>query len=56
MSNLSDALRRIHPTAGARLLLADAVCIDQGNVHERSAQVRLMRLIYQETVRVLVWW
>lgn len=53
--NLSGALRRVRRTQGTRLLWADAVCIDQDNVHERSAQVALMRSIFQGAVRVLVW-
>lgn len=37
--NLSDALRRVHHTTSTRLLWADAICIDQNNVQERSAQL-----------------
>lgn len=53
--NLSRALRRVRHTNGTRLLWADAICIDQNNVHERSTQLALMRSIFQGAVRVPVW-
>ena len=34
---------------------ADAICIDQSNLAERSQQVQLMRQIYQSAFIVLVW-
>ena len=34
---------------------ADAICIDQSNLDERTQQVRLMRQIYQSAFVVLVW-
>ena len=39
----------------ARLLWADAICIDQSNLRERGEQVQLMRSIYQQAKEVLVW-
>jgi Heterokaryon incompatibility protein (HET) len=53
--NLSDGLRRFRRTSDTRLLWADAICIDQSNVHERGAQVAMMGLIYHDAIRVLVW-
>jgi len=38
-----------------RLYWADALSIDQGNIQERSEQVKLMSQIYQAAVGVLVW-
>ena len=53
--NLSSALRRVRRVNDTRLLWADAICINQNNVHERSTQLVLMRSIFQDAVRVLVW-
>jgi hypothetical protein len=38
-----------------RFLWADAICINQGNIAERSRQVSFMRVIYEAAARVLVW-
>jgi hypothetical protein len=40
---------------GPRRLWIDAICIDQGNLHERSQQVRLMSRIYSRSQRLLIW-
>lgn len=40
---------------GARRLWIDAVCINQADLVERGAQVRLMRAIYGGCARLLVW-
>ena len=34
---------------------ADAICIDQSSLHERSQQVQLMRQIYQSASVIMVW-
>ncbi len=52
--NLYDILRTLSANGGTRLLWVDAICINQGDVVERSSQVRLMKLIYQQAQRVLV--
>ena len=54
-SSLDGALQRVRCVDEARLLWADAICIDQSNVDERSEQVQLMRYIYQQATEVLVW-
>ena len=54
-ASLSDALQRVRSTDKPRLLWADAICIDQSNLIERSEQVQLMRSIYQQAREVLVW-
>ena len=53
--NLADALRRLRWVDRARILWADAICIDQGNLAERGHQVRLMEQIYRKAERVLIW-
>jgi hypothetical protein len=38
-----------------RVLWADAICIDQINTDEKSGQLLLMRRIYSQAERVLIW-
>ncbi|KXH37599.1 HET domain-containing protein [Colletotrichum salicis] len=45
-ASLDDALRDLRDPTRMRRVWADALCIDQDNVHERNAQVRLMGRIY----------
>lgn len=55
-SNLHDALRHLRPESGQpRYLWADALCINQHDLGERSHQVSLMRAIYSGAKRVVVW-
>jgi Heterokaryon incompatibility protein (HET) len=42
-------------TVQENLYFIDAICIDQSNLVERNAQVRLMRKIYANAERVCVW-
>ena len=54
--NLWRALRRLKPQLGDdRTLWIDAICINQEDLRERSAQVQLMRDIFQSAERVLIW-
>ena len=53
--NLWEALRRYRKAEELMTLWVDAVCIDQANKQERSQQIGLMRRIYSESKRVLVW-
>jgi hypothetical protein len=53
--NLVAALRRLRWTFTSRHIWIDAVCINQEDVSERSEQVKLMRTIYQQAERVVVW-
>ena len=53
--NLWEALRRYQKIDDVMTLWVDAVCVDQANVQERSQQIVLMRRIYSESKRVLVW-
>ncbi|KAK3116264.1 hypothetical protein LTR53_003568 [Teratosphaeriaceae sp. CCFEE 6253] len=48
-----DGLR--HRIAKSRTLWIDALCIDQTDVEERSAQVSMMSLIYRTAYRVNIW-
>ncbi|TVY39650.1 Heterokaryon incompatibility protein 6,OR allele [Lachnellula subtilissima] len=61
-SSLEDALQRTcwdnlrrGRLSLTRILWADAICINQQDVDERSQQVQLMREIYQDASQVLVW-
>jgi hypothetical protein len=51
------SLKSIHrcPQYGPRLLWIDAICVNQQDIEERSAQVRLMRNIFAKCERALVW-
>jgi hypothetical protein len=53
--NLFEALKVMRHPEQTQILWADAVCIDQSNVSERNHQVRLMRRIYQQASRTIVW-
>lgn len=54
-ANLYSALKRLRYTDEERTLWADAVCIDQSDMKERSQQVQLMGEIYAKAARVIVW-
>lgn len=53
--NLRNALRRLRSSTTTCTLWADAVCINQVDMHERSQQVPLMRNIYKRATRVVIW-
>lgn len=54
--NLYVALKHIrHREGPARVIWADAVCIDQENPRERSQQVAMMRDIYHLATDVCIW-
>jgi hypothetical protein len=54
-SNLHDALQYLRQIDGERIMWIDAVCIDQTNPQERTAQVRLMKKIYSKSDHVVIW-
>jgi hypothetical protein len=54
-ANLEAALRRIRDAKEPRLIWADAICIDQSDMAERSRQVEIMQQIYTSAKRVIVW-
>ncbi|KAK2736861.1 hypothetical protein FQN55_001356 [Onygenales sp. PD_40] len=53
--NLRAALRRLRHASRRRLVWVDAICIDQHNPRERSQQVSLMREIYRNARKALIW-
>ncbi|KAH8658107.1 heterokaryon incompatibility protein-domain-containing protein [Xylariales sp. PMI_506] len=54
-ANLGAALARMRLETADRVLWADAVCINQNDLAERSAQVQMMRTIYERAHCVLIW-
>ena len=53
--NLAIALRYLRNPRDDRVFWIDAICIDQRNLDERSAQVRIMKDIYQSAEKVVSW-
>ncbi|KAL7627088.1 hypothetical protein AAE478_003864 [Parahypoxylon ruwenzoriense] len=53
--NLFRALGRLRYADRDRLIWIDAVCINQGDIAEQGAQVRLMSDIYKRASSVVVW-
>ncbi|KAK8106967.1 HET-domain-containing protein [Apiospora kogelbergensis] len=54
-ANLHDALHQLRLPDRPRTLWADALCINQSDLDERSQQVRIMHLIYQSCRRCVIW-
>lgn len=53
--NLRDALRRLRRGTEIRVLWVDALCINQEDLAERSAQVAIMSQIYSSASQVVMW-
>lgn len=55
--NLQALLRQIprDPSLKAKLFWADAICINQDDTEEKTAQIQLMTKIYSRFSRVLIW-
>jgi hypothetical protein len=53
--NLEQALQAIRYEHAARILWADAICINQSDLKEKGHQVALMGEIYRDANRVVVW-
>jgi len=53
--NCFAALHRLRLPETRRVLWVDAICINQGDVTERSQQVGLMGRIYHGAEQVLIW-
>ncbi|KAL6705945.1 hypothetical protein ACN47E_006224 [Coniothyrium glycines] len=53
--SLYDALYALRRVGEPRVLWIDALCINQGDVVERSEQVKRMHQIYTYATRVIVW-
>jgi hypothetical protein len=54
-SNLDAALKVLHKVKTERLLWIDSICINQADIEERNQQARLMKAIYQQAQRVVIW-
>jgi hypothetical protein len=54
-NSLFTALERLRLPDKPRTLWADAVCINQDDIVEKGAQVKLMSHIYSKTSRILIW-
>lgn len=54
-TNLEQALQAIRYQHAARILWADAICIDQSDLEEKGHQVALMGQIDHDAKRVVVW-
>ncbi|KAH7109241.1 heterokaryon incompatibility protein-domain-containing protein, partial [Dactylonectria estremocensis] len=53
--SLFSALKQLRFPDRPRALWADAVCINQDDIVEKGAQVKLMSQIYSKTSRILIW-
>ena len=53
--NLHVALRSLRKQTESRMLWVDAICINQYNLYEKNHQVGMMRNIYYNAARVVVW-
>ncbi|KAF2877702.1 heterokaryon incompatibility protein-domain-containing protein, partial [Massariosphaeria phaeospora] len=53
--NIFHALVSYRDRERPRTLWADAICINQGNIPERSSQVKLMKKVYATAKAVLIW-
>jgi hypothetical protein len=53
--NLYSALQHLRRRSEDLILWVDAICIDQNNLEERNQQVGIMRYIYKNASRVVVW-
>jgi len=53
--NLFMGLQRLRRTDKVLVIYADAACINQSDLDERSEQVQLMGEIYSSAVEVLIW-
>jgi hypothetical protein len=53
--NLGTALERLRYEHTERLVWIDAICVNQEDLVERSEQVKLMKDIYSQAWRVVVW-
>jgi hypothetical protein len=52
---LFEALTALRYSERDRYLWVDAICINQGNSHERALQVHNMLTIYQKAAKVIAW-
>ncbi|KAI0411235.1 HET-domain-containing protein [Xylaria grammica] len=53
--SLGPALHHLRNDEKGRILWVDAICINQGDLDERSSQVQLMQRIYSGGSQIVVW-
>ncbi len=53
--SLAEALRHLRHVCEGAFFWVDQICIDQGNVAEKNAQVAVMKDIYRDAECVFVW-
>ena len=53
--NLFAAFLRLRSRLNPRLIWIDGVCTNHDNFHEQEQQILLMRQIYEQAQRILVW-
>jgi hypothetical protein len=54
-STLHVALEHLRYTSQERKIWIDAICINQTDIAERNSQVAIMRKIYRNATRVVIW-
>jgi hypothetical protein len=54
-ASLDSALRHLRDTNRTRLVWADAICINQGDVEERNQQVRQMAWVYRQADHTIIY-
>jgi hypothetical protein len=53
--NLDAALRKVRDRCSEQILWVDAICIDQGDLAERTFQVKTMHSVYYQATQVHAW-
>ena len=54
-ANIDGALRQFRTDGDPKVLWIDAICVNQKDLDERTYQVALMRDVYQQARRTVVW-
>ncbi|KAK5710073.1 hypothetical protein LTR17_019186 [Elasticomyces elasticus] len=54
-TNLAHGLRRVRDPDVLRVLWADQICINQADLNERSAQVKMMGKVFSLATCVIIW-
>lgn len=53
--NLSEAIRHLRDSQERKVMWIDAICINQGDVTERSEQIKRMDIVFRRARRVVAW-
>lgn len=54
-TNVLQVLTELRGRETAKLLWIDVICIDQSNLRERSQQVSIMRTVYSQAMKTVIW-